>query len=225
MNRGRNASRTQKLTFFGRPCRRDLFSFSWMQHKTLATRVGTHPAGGRGGHLGPESFYPIHNVVPNNEHRELLLLSSFSPALHPRWGGMNRGRNTSRTQKVPILREPCRRDLCRFSWIQHKILATRVGTHTAPGRGGHLGPKSFYPIYNVVPNNEHRDLLLLSSFPLALLPRWGGMNRGRNTSRTQKVRIMLCGHAEETCLILIGYNIRFWPLAMEFTWRRAEADT
>ncbi len=27
--------------------------------------------------IGPESFYPISNVVSINEHRELLLLSSF----------------------------------------------------------------------------------------------------------------------------------------------------
>ena len=41
--------------------------------------------------LGPESFYPIYNVVSNYEHREPLSLPPFL-ASHPRRGGINRGR-------------------------------------------------------------------------------------------------------------------------------------
>ncbi len=57
--------------------------------------------GTEAGNVGPESFYPISNVVSNNEHRELLLLSSFLLSTAPTVGRIKSGaQNTPDTKAL-----------------------------------------------------------------------------------------------------------------------------
>jgi len=68
--------------------------------------------GGPRRNLGPESFYPIYNVVSNYEHREPLSSPPFL-ASHPRRGGINRGRKNPGRKSLVCATQLRTRSFCK----------------------------------------------------------------------------------------------------------------